>query len=101
MAAEVKLAAPSSRPWRTADRPVVSSSVSFAVMVTASVDLGTTGVCARLISGAMSDDAVELAAPGVPPTTVLGAQFCPEVLAIAEFTSSIDRPKPSAGLYQL
>src|SRR4051794_12863490 len=90
-------AAPSTRHFSAAVRPVACSSERRAVIVTVSVDLGTSGNCVMSrISGATLLLATELAAPGVPPAGVLVFQFCPLSLPRAGLISSIEDPPPSA-----
>src|SRR4051794_11020095 len=95
-------AAPSTRHFSAAVRPVACSSERRAVIVTVSVDLGTSGnCCMSRISGATLLLASELAAPGVPPAGVLAFQFSPLSLPSAGLISSIDEPFPSALVVQI
>ena len=80
--------------------PEANSSTISAVTYTGSVERGMTGKCVTsLISGAISAAAIELAAPGVPPSTVLAPQFWPLLFDIAALISSSDLPPPSAAVY--
>src|SRR3954465_12003426 len=68
-----------------------------AVTVTESVECGIAGEWeTSRMRGAMLALATELARPGVPPVTVLEAQFSPVSLVSAGLISSRDGPPPSA-----
>src|ERR1051325_4017955 len=78
--------------------PLICSSTMRAEMAMASVDLGTSGECARSrISGAMLVVKLELTRPGVPPLAALKAQFWPVSVPICGLRRSMDFPPPDAG----
>ena len=70
---------------------LASSFTAFAVIVTGSVDFGSSGKWVTPeMTGAMSPAATEFAAPGVPPTGVLAFQFWPFALEKPALMSSSD-----------
>ncbi len=72
--------AESTRQKTVTARPLADSSTMRAVIATASVDLGTSGECARVrIKGATLLVKLEFTRPGVPSGAALNAQFCPSL----------------------
>ncbi len=89
--------AESARYQSVAVTPLRSSSVSVALTVTVSMELGTTGKWETFsIKGAVSVASTELAAPGVPPSGTLAVQFSPYWLGKLGSISSSDLPPASA-----
>src|SRR6266496_2504699 len=102
MAALENVAAPSTRHRNVVVTPEATSLRMRALTLFESVERGTTGrCCAPMMSGAMFELRIELAAPGVPPTTLLGPQFWPYSFGIAALINSRDLPRPSCSAYQV